>query len=456
MRNERVFRRIAPAGRADFEHFFNSGLYDELVAQKRIAPVLDRAAAAAVEAGEWVVEVARLPLMVWPWEWSFSAWRDAAECLLEIQLAALRHGMILKDASAFNFGLYEGRMVLFDLQSLTVWDGKTPWHGYRQFCMHFLAPLALISRRDWRFGLMFSEFIDGIPLDFAAKLLPWRCRLQFGLLFHLYLHARLETHCAVTSRGGDKARTVRTTPEIQQELASSLLRTVRSLKRPQCHSEWEKYYGDTNYTDAGWLFKAKIIDTLCQTFHPEKVCDLGANDGRLTRLMARGARVAIAVDCDPAAIDSGYCRMRERGETNLFFIRQDLTNPTGGSGWHNREREDFVARVRGDMVFALALIHHLCIGKNVPLEYVAGFLSDIAPIAVVEFVPKSDDQLQRLLRSRDDIFDDYTEEHFREAFAAFYPECDVVPLPESERKIYVFKRIHCGFSPLTEVMGGIF
>ena len=130
-----------------------------------------------------------LPLISYPYEWCFSQLREAALLTLELQRRALAAGMRLKDASAYNIQFDAGRPILIDTLSFEVGDPTQPWPAYRQFCEHFLAPLALIAYRDPRCGLMLRDFIDGIPVDLAARLMPGRTRLRPGLLAHLHLHA---------------------------------------------------------------------------------------------------------------------------------------------------------------------------------------------------------------------------------------------------------------------------
>ena len=89
------------------------------------------------------------------------------------------------------------------------------------------------------------------------------------------------------------------------------------------------------------------------------------------------------------------------------------------------------------MLFALALIHHLAISNNVPLAQVAEFFAELGNWLIIEFVPKADSQVQKLLKSRDDIFDQYTKEGFEQAFGLYFNLQEAVPLKESERILYL-------------------
>ena len=100
----------------------------------------------------------------------------------------------------------------------------------------------------------------------------------------------------------------------------------------------------------------------------------------------------------------------------------------------------FKLRPLPDTVFALALIHHLAISNNLPFNRIASFLSELSENLVIEFVPKSDSQVKKLLQSRKDIFVDYNEETFVKEFEVFYNIRAKEKVIDSERTIYWMKR----------------
>src|SRR5690606_17939021 len=116
------------------------------------------------------------------------------------------------------------------------------------------------------------------------------------------------------------------------------------------------------------------------------------------------------------------------------------TNPSAGLGWANRERMARTDRGAPDAIMALALVHHLALANNVPLTMIAALFASIAPLLVVEFVPKTDSQVQRLIGSRKDIFPDYTQDGFEEAFRQFFDIVRSDPMPGSERRLYLMRR----------------
>jgi hypothetical protein len=92
------------------------------------------------------------------------------------------------------------------------------------------------------------------------------------------------------------------------------------------------------------------------------------------------------------------------------------------------------------VVLALALVHHLAISNNVPLDRIAVFLAGVARHLIVEFVPKTDSQVRRLLSSREDVFPDYTRPAFERAFAAMFSIEHVTEIAGTERILYSMRR----------------
>jgi len=159
-----------------------------------------------------------------------------------------------------------------------------------------------------------------------------------------------------------------------------------------------------------------------------------------SRELSRRGVETTASDIDPAAVEQDYLAVKANGEQHILPLVIDLTNPSPALGWAHHERESLLERGPVDLVMALALIHHLAISNNVPLPSVAQFFASAGKWAIVEFVPKSDSQVKRLLATRKDIFDKYTEEGFEEAFAGYFTIAEKTPIPGSERTLYLFKR----------------
>lgn len=434
-----LYRRVNPAYEVHYRHLKDSGLYDSLTAGRRLVSHEEVQPTAATDAGAYKVIKPRLvPFVSYPYEWSFSALKDAALTTLDIQLECLEHGMTLKDASAYNIQFMEGRPLLIDTLSFETRSAGDPWVAYRQFCQHFLAPLALMACVDVRLNQLLRNHIDGIPLDLASRLLPGRTRLIPSLLFHIHLHAASQKRYADGGGAGQRAA-----PHVSdrgiQGLVSGLRTAVRKLTWDPPSTEWADYYDSTNYSDEAADSKAAVVSEMLDAVAPENVWDLGANTGRYSRIAAGKGASVIAFDIDPAVVEHNYRAIRSNRESRLLALQLDLTNPSPGIGWRNRERQPIHERGRPDAILALALIHHLAISNNIPLDEIARLFHQLGGSLVIEFVPKSDSQVQRLLATRRDIFTDYDRKSFEAQFTHCYRIERSFDIPGSERSLYLMR-----------------
>lgn len=436
-----IHRQINLLYAKNYTHLMKSGLYDKLTRAGQLIPHTETEfPPPKPETFYKVIQPKQIPFISYPYEWPFGFLKSAALTTLSIQKKAIKLGMSLKDASAYNIQMASsGNPILIDTLSFDVHEEGEPWVAYRQFCQHFLAPLALMAYRDVRLGQLLKVYIDGIPLDLAAQLLPLRTRLNAGLLIHIHLHADVQQRYADKAPSRSQVRT-KMSKEALVGLIESLEKTVNKLTWTPAGTEWGDYYKDTNYTDIAFAQKKEILSAWIARIKPKTVWDMGANDGSFSRLASEKGIDTLAFDIDPAAVEKNYQKICEHRETNLTPLILDLTNPSPAIGWHNRERETIFERGSADMVLALALIHHLAIANNVPFNMLTSFFADICGWLAIEFVPKSDSQVQRLLRSRKDIFPDYTMSSFEQAFTEKFDLIDKTQIQESERFLYLLKR----------------
>jgi len=387
-----------------------------------------------------VLRPQKIPFISYPYEWSFSQLKDAALLTLTLQKRVLVEGFSLSDASAYNVQFLNSRPVFIDTLSLEEYTEGAPWVAYRQFCQHFLAPLALMSLSDIRLGQLLRCYIDGVPLDLAARLLPKRSLLRLNIAMHIFLHARSQSrHRHTTTTGTPKQG--RISKRSLLALLQSLESCIQALSWKPKDSEWADYYqSNNNYSDSGIENKEALVGELMSKIQVNTVWDLGANTGRFSRIAARHAETVIAWDADVACVEGNYIATRASGGS-ILPLYVDLANPSPGTGWAHTERESFVERGPAGCVLALGLIHHLRISNNTPLTRIADFLAGIGTYLIIEFVPKSDSQVRKLLRTREDIFSDYTQDEFLGAFQSRFTLIEARPIADTDRSIYLFRRI---------------
>ncbi len=434
-----LYRQVNRKYETEYARLMESGLYEKLVKAGLLVPhvEVDQSAVQADSAYK-VIQPERVIFISYPYEWSFGQLKDAALATLSIQRRALKLGMSLKDASAYNIQFVRGRATLIDTLSFEIYKEGQPWVAYRQFCQHFLAPLTLMAQRDVRLNQLLRVYIDGIPLDLASQLLPSKTRFNFGLLTHIHLHAGAQKRY---SGAEVKSRAATMSKQAMTGLIDSLDSTVRKLDWKPGGTEWGNYYEITNYSDAAFEHKKELIREWSARLRPSLVWDLGANRGIFSRVAGKSGAYVVSSDIDPAAVEQNYRQVKSEKTENLLPLLIDLTNPSPSIGWANEERDSFGSRGPADMVLALALIHHLAISNNVPLPQLADFFARTGKWLVIEFVPKADSQVQKLLISREDIFPNYTREGFEAAFGQRFRIAEAVDVRESERVLYLLERL---------------
>lgn len=443
-RDGQLYRQINRCAAADYEQLMQSGLYSALV-EKGMLLEHEQADVPWARSGSGdsepykIIRPKRLAFISYPYEWCFSQLQDAALLTLRIQRLAIEHGMSLKDASAFNIQFEGSKPVFIDTLSFESYAQGQPWVGYRQACQHFLAPLALMSHCDVRLSQLLRRYLDGIPLDMAARLLPKRTLLRPGLAMHIHLHARFQDR-SVSSQQLAQKRARKMSRAAMLGLIDSIESSVRRLRWQPARTEWGDYYADTNYTDAAMQRKLELVADYLEAIRPATLWDLGANTGLFSRLASERGATTVSIDVDPLAVERNYLEARGRADGHLLPLWIDLTNPSAARGWAHAERASLTERGPADVVLALALIHHLAIGGNIPLERIADYFSMIGRRVVVEWVPRDDSQVQRLFVVRKDVFSDYTESAFQQAFSTFFELERQAPISGTLRSVYFFRR----------------
>ena len=441
-----LYRQVNESFRDEFDRLTDSGLYQALVEEGLLVPhqEVDTGLAAAPGAYK-VLRPEPIEFISYPYEWSFSQLKDAALATLRLQLRAMDFGMSLRDASAYNIQFRKGKPILIDTLSFEPLKEGEPWVAYRQFCQHFLAPLALMHYRDVRLGQLSRIHIDGVPLDLAARLLPSRARFRPSFYLHIFTHAKLQKRHEGAPAEETKKRTSgrRFTLQAFRGLVESLRSAINKLTWDPDRSVWSEYYaeGGHNYTEEGIEHKKRLVTEFLSAAGPKSVWDLGGNVGLFSRLASGSGTPTVCFDVDPSCVEANYREMASNGEENILPILLDLTNPSPSIGWENRERLSLAERGPTDAILALALVHHLAIANNVPLPRVAGFFAELTSWLIVEFVPKEDSQVQVLLASREDIFPDYTVEGFERAFSERFSIERREQIAGSNRILYLMRSL---------------
>jgi len=427
-----IYRKINPSYQKDYELLMSSGLYDTLVNENLLIP--------HEKIKTNLIKPKIILFISYPYEWSFSQLKHAALLTLQIQKRALELGMSLKDSSAYNIQFFKGKPILIDTLSFEKYEEGQPWVGYKQFCQHFLAPLALMCYKDIRLNQLLRIYMDGIPLDLASSLLPLSTYFNFSLLTHIHLHAKSQKRYLNHQEKDLKIKNLRVNRLSLLGLIDSLESAIKSLNYKVKWSQWGNYYSDTNYSVNAFKYKKQIVEKFLKKIKPKMVWDLGANTGVFSRIASNMKIPTISFDSDPEAVEKNYLQLLKDKDINILPLVLDLTNPSPAIGWENKEKESLEQRGPADTVLALALIHHLAISNNLPLNGMAVFFKNICASLIIEFVPKTDSNVRKMLTLRKDIFTGYTEENFVKEFKKLFIIKQSIKITGSDRTLFLMQR----------------
>ena len=430
----KIYRKVNPEYLAQYKHLMNSGLYEAMIKENLMVnhEEVDNDSDEGI-----VIHPEQIPFISYPYEWSYEQYKDAALTTLRIQLLALKFEMVLKDASAYNIQFTRARPLLIDTLSFDMYT-ETPWVAYGQFCRHFFAPLLLMTYVDERLGKMMQTYIDGIPIDLADSIL--RGKGGFKTWQHIHLHAKAVKSYGEAGKSDKKPVKLVMKKNLLVSMISSLIRTIEKLKKKTKNTEWANYYSATNYDEVSAKHKETIIKKYLEGIRSIKIkliWDFGANDGRYSRCALECGAEVIAFDIDHNAVDFNYAAARKE-KMKILPLLLDLTCPSPAIGFANKERNTIDGREKPDVVLMLAIIHHLAISNNLPLKQIAEWTASFCKYLIIEFVPKDDSQVQTLLKTRIDIFPDYTVEGFEIAFSYHYQLCSKMNIEKSKRTLYLW------------------
>ncbi len=434
----RLLRQVNQSFKEDFDLFISCGCYQQLVDEGLLIPHRELPVN-FTQSGQWykTLEPEKIDFISYPYEWCFDMLKDAALLTLSILKKSLAFGLIVKDGTPFNIQWKNGRPVFIDTLSFERYNPSQPWIAYRQFCENFLAPLLLMHYKKIPLQGLQLAWPDGIPLPVAQALLPWKSKLSFFTWLHIHLHSRMATkHAGKTNKpvsGFSEKKLDRLIVSLE-----SLITTLRWQAPP---SVWEHYYEEANTRNDYISIKKNIINGWIGGLSGvTTVADIGGNNGEFSMLKSLQQKQVICTDFDHSAINDLYKKVKEEGISNILPLVMDIANPSPAIGLQNTERSSFHDRCHVDLCLCLALLHHLAIGRNIPLERICQVFSQISNNLVIEFVPKSDEKVQQMLSAKKDIYENYNEQSFEDAFKKTFSIIHKNPIGESGRILYLMKK----------------
>jgi hypothetical protein len=377
----------------------------------------------------------QLDLITYPYEWCFNQWKQAALLTLEIMKQSMQHGMILKDATPFNIQFRGCRPVFIDSLSFDHYDEKQPWIAYRQFCESFLAPLAIMHYIDSSLYKLLMVYPEGIPLDVAAKMLPLRAKFNTGLLMHVFLQASVSRKNINNKNYGQSFSANKL-----KAIIESLESTIHQLNPHAKKTKWNNYYSETVLSKEYVAEKEMVVHRLLSNLSPGCVLDIGGNDGHFSKIAAEYGKRVILVDSDEPSINKFFSNECVATKTVIDVIVADIASPSPSVGALLTERENLLARLKGDVVLALGIIHHLVITRHFSFTMVASLFASMGKMLILEVPLPGDEKVRLIGADIKDLEKKYSMELFQSAFAQFFEFKETVTLRTAERIIYLLAR----------------
>lgn len=436
--NNNIYRQVNSVFKDHFDYFISSGCYKSLTDKGLLIPHQEvKENFTGDNVWYTTLQPEEISFISYPYEWSFDMLKDAALLTLRLTKESIASGCILKDATPFNIQWHKGKFIFIDSLSFERYDEKIPWIAYRQFCENFLSPLLLMHYTKASLHQLVLAYPNGIPISITKSLLPKKSRFSFLVYLHIYLQASFEN-----KKSSESKKPIQFSKKKMLNLLSSLEALISKLKTPNQKTTWSAYYEEASLRNDYLDVKKEMVKSFINDLAAiSNAVDIGANDGEFSKLLASKNIETISVDFDANCINNLYLNIKSTNESAIQPLIIDISNPSPSIGVNNEERSSFLSRANAELVIALAVIHHLAIGKNIPFEKIAVMFKKIVKTyLVIEFVPKADEKVQLMLKEKADIYTDYTIERFEMIFSQYFNLMNKKEINNSGRVLYTFKR----------------
>ena len=440
-----ILREIFFSGLEKYNFLKKNDLLNELIKKKFLVQTEELkdedALSLKSENKSIIVKHEKLKFISYPYEWTFNELKDAAIFHLDLQLFLLEQGAKLIDASAYNIQFKNLKPIFIDALSIAEYKEGDFWGAHKQFCENFLNPLILTAKTGINFNNWFKGNLEGITTSDLYSVLKFKHFFSPTIFFQVFLLNRIEQKA--------KKNPVLTNKKIKKSkgfsknafkfMLSRLKNFIRKLELKDQVTTWEKYSKQNTYSVEEDKKKIEIVENFLKNNSKFKLlADLGCNDGRFSRIAIKNnIENVIGFDFDLKVLDRNYL-ISKKDNQNILPLYLDFTNPSSNLGWNDSERKSFKNRAKFDCILALALIHHLVIAKNIPLNQAVIWLTSLAPSGIIEFVPKEDPTCQFMLSLKGDIFPEYNEENFKKELSKLVKIENVTTVSNTNRRIYEF------------------
>ncbi len=422
--DKRIIRIIKKFGKKNYEYINSKNIIEESINNNFLIKTKDVTSEFEKLVNDdncFFLEHEKIDYISYPYEWGFFQLKDAAIHHLNFQLFLLEKNFILKDSSAFNIQFINNKPIFIDALSIEKYNEGEYWKGHSQFLQQFLNPLLLKSLKGIDFNNWFKGNLNGLKTSELNSLLSFKDKLSLNVFFSVFLLAKLENKNKL-----DPSKAIKKIKN-QKQLSKKSFRMIliqlknwiKKLKPKVNKSDWDTYSFSNTYQSKEEEHKLKLVNNFSNTIKPKILADIGCNDGIYSiESIKAGAKQVIGFDVDLNSINKAYLKSVKENY-NFLPLYFDAMNPSSKCGWNELERKSFNDRIKFDGFIALAFIHHLIIGNNVPMEDALSWTTNIAPQGLIEYVDKEDQTVQTMIALKGDIFPDYNNANFEKSLNKF-------------------------------------
>lgn len=388
------------------------------------------------------IEHEKIRFVSYPYEWPFALLKRAALFHLELNLSALDHGLKMVDASAFNVQFRGVTPVFIDVPSFAPNVEGEPWLAHAQFCEQFLNPLLLASSSALSFQALFRGSLSGISTDAVSSVLSSTSWLSPDLLLHVHLPARAARSARSSSAASlERVRRRRVPKSAVQWMMKRLWRLISRLTaRHEKNSVWAGYRADRDDFARDDEVRRNLVKCFVCEHRIRSMLDVGCNDGTYSEVAVEaGVEHVVAIDSDLGALQRCHDRAAAK-RLPVVPILQDWCNTSPEQGWLGMERTGFANRLDVDGLVAFAVLHHLCLGRNLPIDEAVASLVRVAARGLIEFVPKEDERATLVLALKAAEVHGYDRGSFLAAVSKCARIVRVIDLPDTQRCVVEYVR----------------
>ncbi len=438
--NGRIFRRLTSLGVQRYLDLSDNDIISKSISKGFLINTYEIKNENETNNNELILEHEKIPYISYPYEWSFSQLKDAAIFHLDFHLFLLENNATLIDSSAYNIQFIGTKLKFIDVLSIKKYSEGEHWAGHKQFCENFLNPLILKSKKGIKFNNWFKGNLEGIETGELNNLLTIFDKFSYNIFAHIHLLNKLEEKYKAQKT---LKPIVKNNKKISKKnliaMLSQLRKFILGIQDHKSISTWDGYSLNNSYSIEEENNKKDCVAKFCRRNNFDLIADIGCNDGEYSILsLSNGCKKVIGFDFDINTINKAYENAKDKN-LNFLPLYFDASNPSSNIGWYQKERKGFIERGNFNAIIALAFEHHLAIAKNVPLNDVINWLVSLAPTGLIEFVPKNDETIQKMLELKGDIFPDYNQENFEKYLLTNSKIISKTIVSNSKRTIYEYK-----------------